>query len=180
MLIAVPELIMLGGSTASAYCCVVAPSRAGWRERAQAIAMVFLMGVAVVGTVAWTQYAVAGLVVLLVTLSITRPYMAGDQCVDWHRALGAALMVLFVLLHLHVAEGTNGHDSMHHVSTDHISAVPVHDVLLLYLLQIAAVAHTIWTGVVVVRLRLVAETAWLRWEHGAMALTVLAMAFLMT
>lgn len=177
MSIAAAELLMLGSSAASASCCLAVPARTTSRERALAVAMVSLMGVLVIDTPNWVQYGLLGTVVLLTASLAIRTSVADDHTIDWHRAAGAALMILFALLHLHLAEGAGTHE---HGSTDAAHIVPDHDVLLLHLLQTWTVAYAVWTGVVVLRLNRMAGTGWLRWEHASMALGVLTMAFLMT
>ena len=175
MSIAAPELIMVGTSAASASCCIAPPARAIWRARALAVVMVALMGAMAVGAVAEVQYALVAIVVA-VAGSVAMTDTDGDRSVAWHRALGAGLMVLFVLLHLHATQGASGLSAQ---VGHHAGAVPLHDVLVLHVLQAWTVAYAVATAVVVFRMRSVPGTAWLRGEHVTMTASLIAMGVLM-
>lgn len=175
MLIPVEELLMAGSSVVATSCCLARPTRATKGERSIAAAMAILMGVMVIGAPGWVQYGAVAAGSIITASSVITTGVADGCTIDWHRAGGAALMVLVVLLHLHVVEmaGTQVHSS-----ANDVPVVPEHDALLLLLVRAWTVAYAMWTAVIVLGLQREAGTRLLRLEHAAMALGILTMAFL--
>jgi hypothetical protein len=109
------------------------------------------------------------LLVALSTALIVTSLHSPDPTVDWHRSVGAQLMAIVILLHLHVEETAGGH--MHHT--------PTHDTVIERGLQLAVASYLIWTVVTVARMLRRPRARLLRWEHLAMGVSVAVMTFAM-
>ena len=94
---------------------------------------------------------------------------------DGHRAAGAALMALAVLMPEH-----GPMMATHHMAVDMPSAnaaAPGQGAMLVLLLRAATAAYLCWLAATFVRLRIRPITDLLRWEHLAMGTSVAAMIF---
>lgn len=168
---------MLGSAAVSAGCCILPQASASRRARILAGAMVAVMGAVTLDAAPVDQYAGALLLLALAeALAVGGPTERGAE-VEWHRAAGAALMALAVLMHQH-----SGEMASHHMAampgTGHGTATG-HDAVLVLLLRAATAAYLCWTTAALVRLRNRPITDLLRWEHLAMGTSLATMIFFM-
>ena len=172
------EAVMLGSAVLSACCCVVPRAGASRRARILAGAMVAVMAAVTFDAASVVQYAGALLLLALaVALAIGGPTERGAEA-EWHRAAGAVLMALAVLMHRHGGSMAT-HDMAIGPGMDGGTAAG-DDTELVLLVRVATVAYLCWVTAGVVRLRNRPVTDLLRWEHLAMGASLASMIFFMS
>jgi hypothetical protein len=139
-------------------------------------AMVAVMAAVALDGAPVERYAGALLLLTLAAaLVVGGPTERGPE-VEWHRAAGAGLMALGVLMHQHGGSMATHHMAAAMPGMDHGTATG-DDAELVLLLRAATAAYLWWTAAALVRLRNRPITDLLRWEHLAMATSLTAMVF---
>jgi hypothetical protein len=146
---------MLGTAAVAAGCCVAPSAGTVGRARVLAVGMVLVMAATTLAVTPEVRF-VGGTLLLALAAALLTGGASGPREADVHRAVGAVVMALAILLQRHASMAGMDHG---------------HDAVDLGLRATTA-AYLCWTGVTLVRRR---GAALLRWEHTAMAACVAVM-----
>ncbi|MFE3000801.1 hypothetical protein ACFXG4_38120 [Nocardia sp. NPDC059246] len=165
MNLAVPEILMLCTSAASATCCVGPRALASLWARGLAATMFALMGAMVMSSSPLVVHV--GVPVLLLIAAAVVGFDRGETLVRWHRVAGAAVMAAVIVLH---------HEQAHHSATL-VPEMPLHHheaeptlSLAPMVVTAATAAYVGWTTYVLWRRS--TDQPWAdpgTWEHLMMA-----------